>query len=745
MAEIYDTGEEDSKVVQLRNPEAYQRKWLREIEKAQKVFKTWETKGETIIKLYRKQTEQTATKRKFAMLWANTQVLMPTLYARVPEPIVGRRFKDKDVPGRLASEMMERAALYLFETSDFDACMRGARDDVLLPGRGSAWVRFIEDGVIALDYVHWRDFLHEPARRWEEVTWVAKRSYLPKDQLQERFKLSAEALKDMKPDNVPKSNISEEDRKVNEGKYTVWEIWDKSRKRVCFICPTAKQPLEEGEPFVNLDGFWPCPRPIYSTMTTDSLIPVPDYKYYQDQAEEIDDLTRRIASLTDSLKLVGFYPGGSEASTEIEKALMPGVENRMIKVESWAAFAEKGGVKAIVFLPIQEVVETIKACVELRRELINDVYQITGISDIMRGATDPNETLGAQQLKAQSGSVRIRDRQQDIQRFARDMLKIMCEIIAEKFSPQVLLQMTNMATPENDNPDTKQAMGEAFALMKSDRLRGFRIDIETDSTMQPDENAEKERRVEFTTALGGFFKEAIPMVQQVPEMLPLVGEVLRFTVRGFRAGKQLEDVVDKTLASLEQKAQQASQKPPEPTPDQMKLQIETKRIDEVEKPKAMADAALAGARARHINTVADLEPQKLALQQDEMILGDDQKMADRELKGIQFDKSQGQDADQFAATQAADQQASQAAAMGGGEAMAPAGPQGPAPGPVQAPAGKVGQLLQGMTQAMAQLAQLIAQSSQANADAINDLAQVMAQPTQVETPRGTYMARKVMN
>lgn len=805
MAETYPESD-DGKVVQgPRNPEAAQRRWLKEIEKAQRYFRTWERNGETIIKLYRKQASesaQTPTKRKFAMLWANTEILKPTLYARVPEPVIGRRFKDKDVPGRLASDMLERAASYIFDTTDFDATMKGARDDCLLPGRGTAWIRFIEDGVIAIDYSHWRDFLHEPARRWEEVTWVAHRSYMTRDEMGERFKsFPADKLKSMEPDNLPRSGISEQERKTMEGKFSVWEIWDKRRRRVCFITPTATIPLEESDPFLDLDGFWPTPRPIYSTMTTDSLIPVPDYKYYQDQAEEIDDLTRRIAALTDGLKLVGFYPKGSEAATEIENALLPTTENKMIGVEAWAAFSEKGGIKSIVFLPIQEVVETIKACVELRTQLIQDVYQITGISDIMRGSTDPNETLGAQELKAQTGNVRIRDRQADIQRFARDMLRIVCEIIAEKFSPGVLMQMTNMQqvamemaqspdqqaqpqpgippgmppqggmpqpmgmgmappgippqAPPGPPPEVLQNLMQAFQLLKDDRLRGFRIDIETDSTVQPDENAEKQRRIEFATAMGSLFKEAVPLVQTAPATLPLVGETMRFVTRGFRAGKQLEDVLDKTLKALEAQAQAAASAPPKPTPEE----IDQERLRTVDKPKGDAEAALKNAQAQQIGMQTQLAPHELALKQDQMILGDAQKSEalqqsaqegeaergmqaqqfdaqqegeaqDRNLQAEQFDKTQGQEADQFAATQAAEQQqASQAAAAGGG------GPRGANRQPMGAnqPQGAVAQILA-----------LLAKSTAENSAAITQLAQVMASPTVVETPRGQYVARKVM-
>jgi hypothetical protein len=570
-------------------PDKDQRKWMREIERAEKYFHDWYQKADKIIQLYRKQGEQQKSKRRFAMLWANTEVLKPTVYAKTPEPAVSRRYKDQDPVGRVASDILERSASYQFECGDIDDTLKAARDDLLLPGRGAAWVRFLESEKVVTDYIHWRDFLHEPARRWKDVTWVAKRSYLTKAQMGKRFPAIKGKLSSLSPDNIPRSSgLTDEEKKAIEGKYSVWEIWDKTSNKVIFISPTSPEPLDMVDPFLTLEGFWPTVKPLYATITTDSLVPVPDYKYYQDQAEEIDDLTRRIASLTDSLKIVGFYPGGAEDTAAIERALKPEVENEMIKVESWAAFSEKGGTGGVIFLPMKQVADTIVACVELRRQLIEDVYQITGISDIMRGSTNPDETLGAQQLKAQNGSIRVRDRQQEIQRFARDLTRIMCEIIAEKFQPATLLAMTNMNTPENNTPEKKTQIMQAFQLMKDDKLRGFRIDIETDSTIQPDEQAEKEARIEFVTAIGSFLKEALPVAQQVPEMLPMLGETLRFVVRGFRTGRQLEDVIDKTIQQLEQKAQMQAQQPPQPSPEEIKAQA----IQQ----KAQTDVQVAGTK-----------------------------------------------------------------------------------------------------------------------------------------------------
>jgi len=93
-----------------------------------------------------------------------------------------------------------------------------------------------------------------------------------------------------------------------------------------------------------LSGFSRARRPIYGTTTSKSLVPVPDYVFYQDQCEEIDELTVRIGKLTDALKLVGFYStGNGEPSVAIEKAMKPGMENALIPIADWGTFKEGGG------------------------------------------------------------------------------------------------------------------------------------------------------------------------------------------------------------------------------------------------------------------------------------------------------------------------------------------------------------------------------------------------------------------
>ena len=80
---------------------------------------------------------------KFNILWSNIQVLFPSLYGRQAKPEVSRRYMDADPVGRLASTMLER--VIEFETQqfpDYDSAMRGVVEDRLLPGRGTAWIRY---------------------------------------------------------------------------------------------------------------------------------------------------------------------------------------------------------------------------------------------------------------------------------------------------------------------------------------------------------------------------------------------------------------------------------------------------------------------------------------------------------------------------------------------------------------------------------------------------------------------------
>jgi hypothetical protein len=336
------------------------------------------------------------------------------------------------------------------------------------PARDGDEERKLKFENVRIRFVQRADFRHQPSRVWGECQWVAFRAFLTRDEISDRFgkKVGKEIAFDADP--VGRDEDSARDgqsgtRSMVE-KAVVWEIWDKAKRRVLWISPGYDDVLEEGDPYLELDGFYPCPRPAYGTLTPDSLVPVPDYVFYQDQAQEIDQLTARIAALNDMLKFVGFYPAGpsGEGVPEIEQACASGFENKMIGVQNWSAFLEGGQSKGapIVTLPTDQIITVVQACVELRKQLVEDVYQIIGISDIMRGATDPQETEGAQQLKAQYGGTRIKDRQAEIARFCRDIARLVGQVIATYCSPETIMEMTNIKLPTRAQAMIAQVMAQ---------------------------------------------------------------------------------------------------------------------------------------------------------------------------------------------------------------------------------------------------------------------------------------------
>lgn len=114
---------------------------------------------------------------------------------------------------------------------------------------------------------------------------------------------------------------------------------------------------------------------------------------------------------------------------------------------------------------------------------------------------------------------------------------------------------------------------QVLALLRDEKTRGYRIEIETDSTIEPDEQAEKKSRIEFTETCGKFLGEALPILQVTPQAAPMFEQVFLFLVRGFRAGRELEDTIETTMAAISQAAQQ-----PKPNPEQEKMQMESQKL-----------------------------------------------------------------------------------------------------------------------------------------------------------------------
>lgn len=691
------------------------RAWLAQIKASQDAFEDYQNRADNIDKIYGDldKLANAARDRQFQLFWANIQVLGPSIYSRPPVPVVVPRFKDRRPLYRVASELLERASVVGFDLTNIDAVMRLVRDDLNISGRGVPWVRYEtkadSDSAterVCIEHKDRKDFLHELARNWSEVGWVAAAGYLTKRAMRKRFgKTSGKAYLDAA--YVVQKDDKESGAADNRAKAKVWEIWSKDENRVVWVTEGCDKLLDDTEPHLNLEGFFPCPRPAYATLQRRSLVPVPDIVYYRDQLEEVNQLTSRIHALADALKVRGFYPAGvSEIGDAIEAAVKSNDDRQMmVPISNWAAFGSNSG-DPVVWWPLETVVQAITSLVELRKQVINDVYEIVGLSDIMRGSTEASETATAQQLKSQYGSVRIRDKQAELVRVARDLVMIAAEIMAENFSPDTLLSMSQMeipteadiakqaqqiaqqaqqqfeqqlqqaqANPElmqqaQQNPQQAQQVidqakqqitGQAQAqieklkqqptveqvmkLLRDQKLRPFVLDIETDSTIQPDEDAEKQRRTEFMQVLGSTLQQLGQLVAVEPGAATFAGEVLKFAVAPFRAGRELEGAIEEFADQMAQKAgqpnpqQQAEQKQADAEEKRIQTEMQMKR-DELQQKAQIEEAKLkADQEDRQIERQAKAEEAqaKIAIINAQAARDDQKHQADMQLKQMEMD------------------------------------------------------------------------------------------------------------
>jgi hypothetical protein len=578
--------------------------WHDQIETAIKIFDKWEKRGLKVVKRYRDERDAIEMPRmKFNILWSNIQVLFPALYGRQAKPEVSRRYMDQDPVGRLASTMLERVMEYeTMQFGDFDAAMSGAVQDRLLPGRGTAWIRYepvivndrpevegemeqdeaqvyntIEDPTeridaahSPIDYVYWSDFLHSPARTWDEVWWVARAVYMTKEEGVERFGdvFNNVSLTSSNTDMDGKNPLTA--KMTYDKKAMVYEIWNKRTAKVCWIAKGYPQALDERDDPLELDEFFPCPKPLMATTTTGTMIPVPDYCEYEDQAQELDNLTQRIYLLTKACKAVGVF---NAEFKELARMFSEGVDNKLFPVTGWAAMSEKGGLKgAIDMMDTSQIIVTLRELYAAREQVKQSIYEIMGISDILRGSSKAQETLGAQQLKANFGSLRLKSSQGDVARFATDIFKLKAQVICKFYPPELIVQMSGvMNTPDGQDPQMLQA---ALEMLSNSTIRDFHIAVEADSLAQIDEQAEKQGAQEAIQAIGMFLREAIPMITQAPETLPMASEMLLFLVRRFRAGRGLESAVERAMKALQDKADAATQQQPGPPPEMLQMQAE---------------------------------------------------------------------------------------------------------------------------------------------------------------------------
>lgn len=587
---------------------------LRRVEKAEKYFEKYWKRCDKIVKRYRDEQQQGDRTEGYNILWSNKRTLKPLLYSATPKIAVTSRLKNGDQVANIASTVLERAVDYSCDIYDVDYPIGRAVDDYILCARGVLWVSyhaetaeqvFADEAVdvkvgeqAKLEYVYYKDFLHEPARGWDEVSWVARKAYMSQREVAERF--GEDVAISLSYDNRETGN---EDDKATADKACIYEVHDKPTKRVFWVSKEYEMLLDEVEDPLGLDNFFPCPRPAYDSTSNDSLIPIPEFSQYQDLASELDEMTRRIKLLIQQVAVRGVY----DAQQSSLVSLISGdCDNKLIPAHNWAVLAKSGGLRGVIdFLPLDATIVALKGLYENRQRLLAEIYELTGHSDIMRGVSDPRETASAQNQKAGFLNTRLGERQREIQRFVRDALEIKAEVIAKQYDVEKLAEVSGVYAM---SPEMQQGFMQAVEMLKSGATRNYRIDIETDSTIAPDEQGEKQKRLEFLGAVGDFFMNALPMIQQAPALAPVIGQMLMFGVRAFRTGKELEGSLEQAMQALQQQVMQPQQQQPDPKMIEMqsKQQIEQAKL-QMQAQKQQAETQIASERVYNERALKEMQ------------------------------------------------------------------------------------------------------------------------------------------
>lgn len=615
--------------------------WLSEIAAAKKREKDFRKEGQRILDLYEGKTDS-----PFNILYSNTETLLPALYSAVPRPVVQRRFKDEDPLGKAAADAGLRVLEFLVDTNlegyeTFDDGLRSATLDGLLPGRGITTIKYDaqvadvaqEAGeampvktseLVCLDTKSWNRVYFGYAKKWSKVPWIAYEEDIDEDEAERLFgKEITERIVFTDREKDEKDNDDYEDlgdRKVAN----IFQIWEKSTRKVFYISAQYIDGyLKEEDDPLQLTGFFNTPRPMTFFEKSNDMLPVALYGLYENQAKELNRITLRINKVVEAMKARGAYD--AELGEDLGR-IMEGDDNVLIPADKSASLAaEKGFQNAIWFMPLDVLAAVLDRLYIAREQCKQVIFEIMGMSDIVRGASKASETLGAQEIKVKFGGMRMKNKQKEVARYARDLLRMMLEIASTKFSEETFAKMTGLpflatqqaeqlkvvmqqmqmqgaqmaAVGQQPTPQQMQQMqqlqmelqkpvwGPVLDMLRNDQQRAYRIDIETNSTVEPEAVEDQKNISDLMTALGQFLNGVGPLVAKGVMPFQAAQQMMLAISRRFRFGSEIEDEIKAMKApSPEDDGKAAAAQA-----DQAKMQAdmqdkEKQRAFEMEKAKA---------------------------------------------------------------------------------------------------------------------------------------------------------------
>ena len=598
--------------------------WMAQISAAKDREKEYRKDSKQLVSLY-----EAGKKRQFQfnILYSNTETIGPAVYNVTPRPVVQQKQKPYSAVGAAAANTLEQTLRYFMDAGNedyftFDELITSAVIEALVPGRGVTRFKYeaevempgeeeiSESGelqqlkppkvsyeAVCGEPVPWDRFLHGYAKKWKDVSWISIEHQMTEDELVDNFEEIGRKVKTAEQEvNGDASNGEKRTIKTGEKTATVYEIWDKRKKRVIFISDgypdgLLKEPVEDP---LKISGFFPVPEPLTFVSKISDLTPVPLYSFYEEQAKELNAITLRINKIIHSLKVRGFYDSSIQGIDRVLEA----DDNKLIPADNVAALQQGMSLEKSIFLmPIDKLVTVLQQLTQQREEIKGIIYEIMGIGDILRGASAASETATAQSLKDKWGGIRIKKQQKAVILYVRNCLRIMGEIAAQNFSVKTFAECTGLEYPTSEdkqrlqqlaqlgqsNPQLAQMIppeqiqaGQALLqkpswedivkLLQSGISRNCQIDIETNSTVDIESTEDKQNVAEFMNAFSQLLNGLAPLIEGQIMPFDAAKAVMLAVVRKFRFG---EEVIEQIAAM--------KQPPPPKDPNEGKGQMEMQK------------------------------------------------------------------------------------------------------------------------------------------------------------------------
>ena len=144
----------------------------------------------------------------------------------------------------------------------YNSILKASLQDRLLPGLGVSRCRYeynkeTKEEVAPPEYYHWQDVIWGWGRTFAELPWIGFRTYVTKDEAAKRWgeKVADQLQLEKQAVVDTEESTGNPDDNGPWQKAQIWELWDKTERKVVWVSPGYDKVLESKDDFLTLSGF----------------------------------------------------------------------------------------------------------------------------------------------------------------------------------------------------------------------------------------------------------------------------------------------------------------------------------------------------------------------------------------------------------------------------------------------------------------------------------------------------------